>query len=150
MGIWEFVIGGYVTVIMIVLHKSRAWQPLSHALSWSKRDAWSRKFNHTGTTMKPNALVPGLERCMSAHFIVKLLHPTQMANIVVHGCRFLVDTPYINLFYKLLGARMPLLSVRTRTFLRDWDLLHVEPGAVISGSVFARELSPQGLAFEQV
>lgn len=50
----------------------------------------------------------------------------------------------------LLGARIPLLAVRTKMFLRDWDLLHVGRGAVLDGWIFARELSPQGLAFEQV
>eukprot|EP00961_Rhodomonas_salina_P209056 2821404-Rhodomonas_salina.1 len=58
----------------------------------------------------------------------------------------LLGTPWLNVFYMLLGARVSL-SARIDSFLRDPALISLGPRAAVKGSLYARAFVPGGLHF---
>ena len=61
----------------------------------------------------------------------------------------LLDTPYLNMVYKLLGCPSLPLSVRVQQFLREVDLVSVGNHAEVRGWVLCRLLTPRGLVLER-
>eukprot|EP01134_Creolimax_fragrantissima_P007231 CFRG7231T1 len=67
-----------------------------------------------------------------------------------HTCgRFVVDTPYLNLMYVLLGAKVHP-SANIECFFRDWDLVTINQGTTIKGSLFPHFFTPAGVLFNKV
>ena len=56
---------------------------------------------------------------------------------------YVVGTPYIAVFYWLLGAQIPLWDMlyRVKTFVRGFDLVRCERGAELSGQLFGAHIS---------
>ncbi|CAB9523597.1 Putative fatty-acid--CoA ligase FadD21 [Seminavis robusta] len=55
--------------------------------------------------------------------------------------QFLLNTPLIWLFYRLMGTKMPT-SVKVDAFLREWDLLEVGHSTSIEADVRPRKFGP--------
>jgi acyl-CoA synthetase (AMP-forming)/AMP-acid ligase II len=62
---------------------------------------------------------------------------------------YLLDTPYLHLFYWALGCPIPL-NCRIKTFLREWDLVHVERNTLLHGILRPIVLSTDGLVVDSL
>jgi carbonic anhydrase/acetyltransferase-like protein (isoleucine patch superfamily)/acyl carrier protein len=63
---------------------------------------------------------------------------------------YFLDTPYLNIFYKLLGMECDVTTVRFHTFVREFDLIHCASYSRIKGMVLARLIDRQGLILDHV
>jgi acyl-CoA synthetase (AMP-forming)/AMP-acid ligase II/acyl carrier protein len=61
----------------------------------------------------------------------------------------LLDTPYLNVFYILMGAKISLRS-RLKTFLRETDLFEIEGDTIVSGVVNAQNVDIRGLTLDTI
>eukprot|EP01134_Creolimax_fragrantissima_P003368 CFRG3368T1 len=67
-----------------------------------------------------------------------------------HVCgRFVLDTPYLNLVYILLGANIHP-TVNLLSFVRDWDLVAIGRRSIIKGVVYPHFFTPSGVVFNSV
>jgi hypothetical protein len=71
------------------------------------------------------------------------------------GC-YLLGSPYIAVFYKLMGAKIHIwsMSCNVKVFLRCFDLIECDPGAVLeqlwSSPIMASTLSVDGIHLDSV
>jgi acyl carrier protein len=63
---------------------------------------------------------------------------------------YVIDTPWLNIFYKLMGADVPLLTVRFKVFIREFDLLTAKGENEINGTVQLRVLSTKFLTMDRI
>jgi hypothetical protein len=61
----------------------------------------------------------------------------------------LLDTPYINGIYVLLGARISP-SARIKTFIREFDLFSAASDSTVAGMVFCHLVDARGLVLDEI
>jgi hypothetical protein len=63
--------------------------------------------------------------------------------------QFVINTPYVALFYKLLGANISLFC-HVETFLREFDLVTAEQDTVLKGNIYCRMIDYDGITLSNV
>jgi aryl carrier-like protein len=63
---------------------------------------------------------------------------------------YFLDTPFLNLFYKSLGVQCDLASVRFSSFVREFDLVHIEKNARVKGMILSRLIDREGLLLDHI
>ena len=63
---------------------------------------------------------------------------------------YLIDTPWLNCFYVLMGANIPTLSCRLKTFLREPDLITAGKNTEISGIFTSNYIDIKALHLDKI
>mmetsp|Transcript_16026 Transcript_16026/g.22375 ORF Transcript_16026/g.22375 Transcript_16026/m.22375 type:complete len:254 (-) Transcript_16026:10-771(-) len=61
-----------------------------------------------------------------------------------------IDTLFLNFFYRLLGAHVPLSGITLSTFLREPDLVTIGKGCTVEGRLLNRSITPRELILEHI
>ncbi|KAI8903259.1 hypothetical protein EDD86DRAFT_261266 [Gorgonomyces haynaldii] len=63
---------------------------------------------------------------------------------------YLLDTPYINIIYWLMGVKTDIFTVRFKSFVREFDLVTCRSHASVSGLLLTRLIETRGLVMDTV